>query len=105
MKRFWISWYATGETGAWTLESPWWISGARIAYDKYGEFLDHPTVVAAVLAENEEAAKEVILAAHDRRPATIEWRFCSACPAGWSPFSDRFPRADWMQWPEQVGGA
>jgi len=27
-----------------------------------------------------------------------EDRFVTQKPADWSPFSDRFPRADWMQW-------
>lgn len=101
-KNWWLSWYSTPDTGAYTLHWPWWVSGARIVADRYAfdEGREEPTICAAVQADSEEAAKEIILAAHDRRPANIEWRFCEERPADWSPFgSDRFPRDSWMHWP------
>src|SRR5262245_45714271 len=105
MKAYWLSWYGTPDTGPFTLEWPWWISGHRLVGRKRtdGEIdvtQQDPTICAAVRAESEEAAKEIILAAHDRRPGPgdMVWRFCEEQPDGWSPFSERFPRADWMVW-------
>lgn len=92
MKTYWISWI--GPVGGFELHWPWWISGYRL-----GDEEDTPTICAAVKAKNENAAKEVILASHDDKPKDIEWRFCNERPDGWEPFCDRFPRADWMQWP------
>lgn len=100
MKPFWISWYAVRHV-SFTLHWPWWFSGARL----FSDFSEQKTVCAAVQAESEDAAKEIIFAAHDTRPKSIEWRFCEECPVNWSPFSDRFPRADWMQWMEGQNGS
>lgn len=55
------------------------------------------TICAAVQAENEEAAKALIVTAHDA-PVALEWRFCEERDSGWVPFSARFPRAAWMKW-------
>lgn len=90
-RRFWVSWYATH--GAFEYHGPWWISGQRMADDA-------ATVCAAVIAADEQAAREIIAAAHDKQvdPSMIEWRFVEIKPADWSPFGERFPRADWMQW-------
>ncbi len=94
MANYWISWY--GNKGAWELHSPWWISGHRMVADRlaFDEERQEPTVVAAVKAENEDAAKALILAAHDSKPADLEWRFVEERPDDWSPFSGRFPRRD-----------
>jgi hypothetical protein len=100
MNTYWVSWYAHARSGPWTLHWPWWISGWRLYMSD--ETPDEPTVCAAVRAESEEAAKEIIIAAHDRRPENMEWRFCEQQPDDWVPFSDRFPKADWMQWPATV---
>lgn len=98
MTNYWISWYGKGE---WELHWPWWVSGYRMDGDEDAGTPDTPTICAAVQAANEEAAKEIILAAHDTRPDNIEWRFVNERPAGWTPFCGRFPRADWMKWPAQ----
>ena len=99
MKSFWISWFGTA--GPWTLESPWWISGYRIVADRmaFDEQREEPTVCAAVRASNEGEAKRIIREAHDAKPTELEWRFCEERPEGWTPFTDRFPKADWMKWP------
>lgn len=89
MKCFWLSWWHTDKDGTFELHSPWWRSGWRG---------DDASVCAAVRAESEEAAKEIILASFDVRPVDLEWRFCEERPEDWSPFSDRFTRRDWMQW-------
>lgn len=94
-KKFWVSWY--GQYGAYTLHWPWWISGYRIAYRRIDDEVIHvPTICAAILAPSEEAAKEIIFAAHDVRPQAIEWRFCAEQPDDWTPFNERFPKANWM---------
>lgn len=95
MNAYWLSWWMKEADGAFELHSPWWISGERPDGSR--------PVVAAVRAESEEAAKEAVMAAYDRRPAALEWRFCEPRPADWSPFGSRFPRAGWMQWEEGNG--
>jgi hypothetical protein len=80
-------------TGARRSEDSWWISGFRE---------NDRTVVAAVKAPTEDAARELVYAAYDARPDRIEFRFVQRCDT--SPFSDRFPRADWMQWEEEGRG-
>lgn len=97
MKRWWVSWY--GAKGvAFTLHTPWWISGYRCDSED-GED-DTPTICAAVIAESEEAAKRLIVGSHDS-PVKLKWRFVNVRPSCWSPFCERFPKADWMQWPEK----
>lgn len=90
MTKFWVSWYATDTD--FEIHSPWWQSGFRASDDA-------PAIVAAVLADNEHAAKACIISSHDRPPADLEWRFCDERAPDWSPFGSRFPRADWMRWP------
>lgn len=109
---YWLSWYATTNNGPFKLEWPWWVTGGRITWDaKTRAEITSDTVCAAVRAESETVAREIILRAHDNPPAKIEWRFVEARGPGWSPYnSDRFQKADWMpDWPtntnpEQAGG-
>lgn len=91
MKRWWVSWYGDPDV-LFTLHSPWWASGKRLSDDA-------ATIVAAVLAEDEDGARRGIVGAHDVA-VDLEWRFCDERPADWSPFCERFPRAGWMRWPE-----
>lgn len=92
MSNFWLSWYcADDDMGKFELHSPWWISGTRMTDDA-------STICAAVQAEDEEAAKEVVSASYDIRPASLEWRFCEPRASDWTPFSERFPRWEWMKW-------
>lgn len=88
---YWVSWWTTEEMGVFELHSPWWISG---------ELGDGTTVslCAAVRALSARDAKALILCSYERLPGQIEWRFVEQKADGWSPFSDRFPRAEWMQW-------
>jgi len=89
---WWISWYAHPEDGPFELHTPWWVSGFTM------EDPSRDTIVAAVQAESEEDAWDVVLMSYDEVPTQLEKRFCD--PLGdKEPFSDRFPRADWMQWP------
>lgn len=92
MKRFWLSWYST-RMGDFELHWPWWVSGIRCSDDA-------ETVCAAVIAEDEDAAWQVIIDSHDEpKPKELEKRFCNERDDDWLPFCDRFPRDDWMQWP------
>lgn len=93
---WWISWYnpKPGDpSGYFTLHWPWWITGERTSDYAF-------TVCAAVRAEDEDAAKALIAAAFESptAPDAIEWRFVQDMSGkpGWSPYSDRFPKADWM---------
>ena len=100
MKQFWVSWYHRPNIGAFELHSPWWVSGYKPpngdmdAPDEAWE----PSVCAAVRAESEEAAQEAIYACYDVRPANLEVRFVEERDADWTPFCDRFRKADWMKW-------
>lgn len=89
LKPFWVSWWS--EKLAFELHSPWWITGE--SHD------GRKTVCAAVMASDQATALNTLLEAHDN-PLDFEIRFSEEKPIGWSPFSDRFPRADWMDWPE-----
>lgn len=92
MKSYWVSWFHTPETlGGFELHSPWWVSGLRCSDDA-------DTVVAAIHADHEEGARDRVLRSYDVRPDDVEWRFVEERPDSWSPFCDRFPQADWMQW-------
>lgn len=90
MRPFWVSWW--GLPGTFELHRPWWVSGER------DDGL--MAICAAVLAPDEFTARLSVQWAHDDKDAVFEWRFVEERPKGWSPFSDRFRRADWMIWPE-----
>jgi len=101
-KPFWVSWYGlTNLAGPWPWEyhGPWWVSG--LAPDDDGEYTI-PTICAAVMAVDEEAAKRVILDCHDTPPDDLRWRFVEEQKPDWNPLqndSGRFPAAHWMKWP------
>lgn len=91
MSAYWISWYSTPEMGGWELNSPWWETGIRCADEAV-------TICAAVHSQDEDLAKEIVRSTYDKLPDFIEWRFVESKPDDWSPFSGRFPQADWMKW-------
>jgi len=86
--KYWLSWRHDEGLGEFELKWPWWISG----YD----FDDKVCICAAVRANSKAEAEELILNSYDKRPSDLDWRFCEEKPADWSPFSGRFPKADWM---------
>ena len=86
-KNWWLSWISLRL--GFTLHWPWWVTGYQ------GE---RPIFVAAVQAEDEDAAKNLIYAAYDTKVSRLYWRFCNEMPDDWEPFNERFPRADWMHW-------
>lgn len=93
LKSFWLSWYCAHEDwGKFELRWPWWVSGQRMFDDAY-------TICAAVRAASTDDAMKIIEHCYDK-PTRVEWRFCEVRAADWSPFSDRFTRGDWMQWPD-----
>jgi hypothetical protein len=99
---YWVSWYCPNDMmGKFELHSPWWISGETMEDDD-GKFAF--TLCAAVMATSEDQAKLKVVMSHDapyiERANAVEWRFADPRPDDWSPFSDRFPKADWMQWPQ-----
>ena len=89
---YWVSWWQDLSIG-FELCSPWWESGYRRAGD-----VEQASICAAIMAENDVDAQRRVAAAHDREPHHLEFRFANERAADWSPFCDRFPRADWMHW-------
>lgn len=91
LRRYWLSWY--GNKGSFELHQPWWITGER-GHDGVD------ILCAAILARSLQAAMEQVVVAHEDNSIELEWRFCEEQSDNWSPFSDRLPRASWMQWPD-----
>lgn len=93
---WWVSWY-TSPSNEFEYHGPWWITGSETGYN--------PDVIycAAVMADTEQAAQEIIRHSFDDRTTPIRWRFTEDAEPGWEPFTDRFPRREWMRWPWPVG--
>lgn len=89
-KHWWVSWYS--KDPAFALWFPWWVSG----WTEGGEDI----IVAALIADTQEAAVELVFEAYDTRPDALEFRFIDELEAGKSPYSERFPKADWHVWSE-----
>ncbi len=94
---WWVSWYNDWDLKEFELHAPWWVSGEDMAGNE--------TIVAAVRADDEDAARAQVLAAYDNPPTDVRWRFCEAIPEDRQPFSekwsDRWPKSKWMAWDEQ----
>jgi len=88
---YWISWYHDVETGEFELYFPWWKTGERLDGGVW-------SVCAAVRASNVVGAEKVILESYGTYPDHLEFRFVENRPRNFSPFCERFPRADWMEW-------
>lgn len=91
MTLWWVSWLSAG---SFEYFGPWWVSGVEPGGRR------RSTICAAVVASDERTAREIIRHAHDDVSAGIEWRFVHPRPDDWSPFCDRFERAEWMRWPD-----
>ena len=87
---YWVSWYHEEGMGEFELHSPWWVSGYR-TIDKAA------TICAAVKAADAPSARVIVRSAYDK-VAFPEFRFVTHKADDWHPFSDRFPKADWMKW-------
>jgi len=92
LKPFWVRFKTS--MGHFEYEGPWWCSG--LVGDERDPKPD--IIVAAVMAYSEEAAKSILRGTHDDgyEPA---FDYVSRRNKNWSPFSERFPRRDWMRWP------
>lgn len=93
-KRFWLSWYHCEGMSTFELHWPWWVSGYR-----FPDGAD--TICAAVVADNRDAARELVRNSYDAPiPSELEWRFVEERPEDWVPYTIRFARAAWMRWPD-----
>lgn len=101
---FWVSWW-DDLVVSFELHSPWWFSGCRFhGLEDDDEDLSQSSVCAAIMAADEAHVRRLIGEAYDV-PVTLEFRFVEPRPVGWSPFSDRFQRGDWMRWPVTASNA
>lgn len=91
MKKYWISWKHCAYFSPFEIHSPWWISGKSAD-------CEYSMICAALKAKDEEKACEFIYKSYDKEPKEIEFRFCQHQDKDWSPFSERFPKAEWMKW-------
>lgn len=89
MKNFWLSWFHHKSMSGYGLAFPSWVSGES----PWGK-----TICAAIKATGEEEAWEIVEKSYAERPVVLARRFCNEQEEGWSPFNDRFPKADWMTW-------
>lgn len=91
-KKFWCSFEVLGSNLThFEYHGPWWVSWHTELPAGLGL-----TICAAVIAENEEGAKRILGDAFDPGYSHEGWRFLDEKPSDWSPYSDRFPRAEWM---------
>lgn len=102
MKKWWVSWFAHPFVG-FTLTSPWWLvdvsSGVGKALGSAKFEASHGGVITAhVIAESDAQARQLIIAAHEV-PVVLTFRFTTRQGKYWTPFSQSFPRADWMVLP------
>lgn len=97
MKRFWIGVWAVN-LAAFEYHGPWWISGERELPEGVGGGVER-AIVAAVQAEDHDAAMRVLEGAWDPGHCHGEVRFVSDRADDWEPFTDRFARKAWMKWP------
>lgn len=96
MKPYWMSWYHHVGYGPFELHSPWWVSGFRPGDGA-------AIIVAAVMADDEEAAWAKVAAGIDTPPPSIEPRFIEERGPEWEPWAGRFERDDWMAWDLEAG--
>lgn len=90
-RNWWVSWYCPAALyGKFELHSPWWVSGERMADGAL-------TICAAIKGHSEGEAQQEVVESYDDS-VTLEWRFVEERPTNWSPFCDRFQKADWMKW-------
>lgn len=93
---FWVSWNHRPRHGTFVADFPCWLTYSYIGYGR-GSYAAY---CASAMARDDDEARDIIFRAHRKRPPAIDFRFVDKKRADWSPFSRRFPRADWMVWPE-----
>ncbi len=90
MNNFWISWKCGKDVNLFPL--PCWVTG----FDSE----DLIVYCAAIQSDSEDWVRGMVEAACDGDDE-FDWRFFNQMEKGWTPFCDRFQRADWMLWHEQ----
>lgn len=90
---FWVSWYQEKDPDVLPIASPWWRT-----QDTTIEGRQMVTMCAAVRADGVDKAIRFIEAQLGEFYGLVRWRFVDHMDDGWSPFSKRFPREDWMIW-------
>lgn len=101
LQAYWLSWYHNERRdGVFEYHGPWWITGW--ACGETGEW-DVPTICAAMMATSAEHVMQQIRDAYDKEPGPIRMRFCEVIQRA-EVFTDRFRKADWMQWPNPPSG-
>lgn len=91
--KYWVSWWTGTSEGEFELDTPWWVSGYRGSGENSMD-----SVCAAIKADTENEAREIIYNSYDKRPAHLDFRFINQKGKEWSPFCDRFPKSSWMEW-------
>lgn len=98
LRNFCVRWVSPGAPIV-TLTSPWWPDGVETTETSLGlRQGTAPVFVAAVRAVDKAHAERVVFRGVTGADVVVE--FVKEMPSDWSPFSERFPRADWMDWPE-----
>jgi len=103
--RFLVSWECAMDCD-WALDWPWWQTGYTLSDDQ--TVIERMTVTAAIIAEDEDAAKNEVAKAYgfdDHRDnhgeSLFDWNFCDTRPDDWSPFDEPdLARQEWMCWPD-----
>ena len=88
MKKYWISWYHAEDFTPFTLDTAWWVSGE--------DMNNRQTICAAIFSDHVALAHQQIQMLYDATPKEIEFRFCEEKPDEWTPYCERFPKAEWM---------
>jgi len=100
MRSWWMRFYVdAAEMPHFEYHGPWWTSG--YAPDADGNYTRH-IICAAVVAASEVDARRVIEGAFDAGHTLAQWDASMLTRPDWTPFSDRFPREEWMRWPWPV---
>lgn len=84
-RKWWARWIATSP---FTLYAPFWVTGET--------FDGLPIMCAAIKAHDKETARRIVIHAHDK-PIDSEKVYIDSRDGDWEPFSDRFPKRDWME--------
>lgn len=94
--KFWMSFWLPNSV-AFEYKGPWWVSGHRFPRGLDNDYSED-SICAAVKAESERAAKELLLAGIEQPHQDVEWRFIEEKPADWSPYSGRFQKSEGVEW-------
>ena len=95
LHNFSASWVCeAGQEKFFKYPGPWW---HRLGKTGDGQML--VAMFAAITAENERAVKAIVVQNLLKGAKIMQWNNPVLRLPGWSPFSEAFPRGEWMQWP------